>query len=90
MTEKLLPTPTNVDAAFKVIVSMRNFILDMYHSGKITGEEAGELFARTEDLSLISREVEMHKKYGGVMPLCSETARLCCMDLKMAPTEDPK
>ena len=82
--------PSDMFTASRVIQNRATIILDMYHEGRITAEEAGFLYEKAYDSATVAAEVDLDNKTGGVLPLDAETNRLMLLLIRMAPTEEPK
>ncbi|MFC1727790.1 hypothetical protein ACFL0Y_04670 [Patescibacteria group bacterium] len=67
----------------RVIQMMAGSIVEMMHEGKITPEEANQMYQKAYDPEIVAQEVEHYKENDGIMPLGSQASRLNMLRLKL-------
>jgi hypothetical protein len=64
------------DIAAKLLVQQGTIILEMLRDGKITKEEAGEMYVALYDRERLGPEVKSVVENNGILPLSGQTNRL--------------
>lgn len=84
------PWTTRPDIGARLLILQGLIILDMFHSGQITPDEAGAMYNFLFDQTRLTQEIEDYIKHNGVLSIDSQTSRLNMLSMRMAPTEQPK